>query len=81
MIINLRPLNNGMLDCIVEDVDERLSAEQQEELLTTVRDVLGNDEEEDEAGILKTMGTTTDANGANGLNGHTELDHSREASS
>ncbi len=50
MIINLRPDNAGVLDCIVEELDQRFSEEVQEQMLRAVVDVLGAGEEEEEDG-------------------------------
>ncbi|KAI9874301.1 MAG: hypothetical protein M1830_009902 [Pleopsidium flavum] len=50
MIINLRPDNAGVLDCIVEELDQRFSEEVQEEMLRVVVDVLGAREEDGEDG-------------------------------
>ena len=47
MILNLRPQDQSLLDCVVEECDERFSAEQQEEILRIVGDVLGRDEGEE----------------------------------
>lgn len=38
-----------MLDCVVEECDERFSSEQQEEILRVVRDALGFKKEEEDA--------------------------------
>ena len=40
MILNLRPLEMGLLDCVVEECDMRFSAEEQEGILRVVREVL-----------------------------------------
>lgn len=52
MVLNLRPQELTLLDCVVEECDERFTQERQEEILSIVRDVLGGDEigagEEDE---------------------------------
>lgn len=45
MIVNLRPLGLELLDCVVEECDERLTVEQQEMILAIVGDVLGREEE------------------------------------
>ena len=45
MILNLRPKNLGLLDCIVEEIDERFPEEQQEDILRIVGEILGEDEE------------------------------------
>lgn len=38
-----------MLDCVVEECDERFSSEQQEEILRIVRDALGIKNEDEDA--------------------------------
>jgi hypothetical protein len=50
MICNLRPGEQTLLDCVVEECDERFSSEQQEEILRIVRDALGIKNEEDAVG-------------------------------
>ncbi len=67
MIANLRPGNLGLLDCVVEECDERFSAEQQDEIVRVVGDVLGR-EGEGEGG----MEVDVDVNGreSNGVNGN-----------
>ena len=51
MILNLRPTDLGLLDCIIEECDGRFSAEQQEEIL----------------GIVEvTLSTSSGLNGING---------------
>lgn len=63
MIVNLRPGDLGLLDCIVEECDERFSAEEQEGILKVVGDVLGRvDEVEEEEGM----------NGADAMSGAQE---------
>ena len=57
MIVNLRPESLGLLDCVVEECDERFTAEQQDEIIAIIRDTLGADERE------------ADGEGANGVNG------------
>jgi hypothetical protein len=44
MVLNLRPQELTLLDCVVEECDERFTQERQEEILSIVRDVLGGDE-------------------------------------
>lgn len=44
MILNLRPDNLGLLDCMVEECDERFTAEQQDEIVGIIGDVLGGEE-------------------------------------
>lgn len=41
MILNLRPDNAGVLDCVVEELDQRFSEAEQEAILGVVRGVLG----------------------------------------
>lgn len=49
MILNLRPGEQTLLDCVIEECDERFSSEQQEKILGVVREALGiRDEEEGE---------------------------------
>lgn len=43
MILNLRPDNLGLLDCMVEECDERFTAEQQDEIVAIIGDVLGSE--------------------------------------
>lgn len=45
MIVNLRPENLGLLDCVVEECDERFETERQEEIVRIVGDVLGREGE------------------------------------
>lgn len=49
MICNLRPGEQTLLDCVVEECDERFSSQQQEEILGVVRDALGIGKEEEDA--------------------------------
>ena len=46
MILNLRPQDLGLLDCVVEECDERFNEAQQKEILGIIREVLGSDETE-----------------------------------
>lgn len=65
-ILNLRPQELGLLDCVVEECDLRLSEEEQEEILRIVAEVLGKDKsagDEDDA---------EDINGINSANGNKE---------
>jgi len=41
MILNLRPDNAGVLDCVVEELDQRFSEGEQEAILGVVSGVLG----------------------------------------
>ena len=43
MILNLRPMELTLLDCVVEECDERFSQKQQEEILRIVGEVLGGE--------------------------------------
>jgi hypothetical protein len=45
MIVNLRPHNAILLDCVVEECDERFSEEAQIRILGIVEEVLGRREE------------------------------------
>ena len=64
MIANLRPENLGLLDCVVEECDERFTAEQQGEIVRIIGDVLGR--EGGNGGEVNGGGT----DGTNGVNGH-----------
>lgn len=70
MIVNLRPENLGLLDCVVEECDERFTAEQQDEIVRIIGDVLGR-----EGGDVNGEGTNevheegVNGNGINGVNG------------
>lgn len=70
MIVNLRPGNLGLLDCVVEECDERFSSEQQDEIVRVVGDVLGR-EEDDGGGEIGGNGEVVNGNGngTNGVNG------------
>lgn len=46
MVLNLRPRELTLLDCVVEECDERFSQEKQEEILSIIGNVLGTDESE-----------------------------------
>jgi len=41
MILNLRPDNAGLLDCVVEELDQRFSEGEQEAILGVISGVLG----------------------------------------
>ncbi|KAL8833156.1 MAG: hypothetical protein Q9170_004458 [Blastenia crenularia] len=41
MMLNLRPKELGLLDCVVEECDMRLTEEQQEDVLECVRRIMG----------------------------------------
>ena len=60
MIANLRPDNLGLLDCVVEECDERFSAEQQEEMVGIIGHVLGREAE---------GGDDVNGSGVNGVDG------------
>ena len=47
MVLNLRPGELTLLDCVVEECDERFSQEKQEEILAIIGNVLGTRESED----------------------------------
>ena len=64
MMINLRPSDLGLLDCVIEECDLRFTEEQQVEMLEIVGSVLGR-KEEVEAGDGD-MVTDTAIPGANG---------------
>ena len=49
MILNLRPQSLEFLDCIIEELDTRLDADQQTEILTIIGEILGNAE----AGVME----------------------------
>lgn len=55
MIVNLRPDTLGLLDCVVEECDERFTAEQQDEIVGIIGNVLGREERD------------TDGEGAGGI--------------
>lgn len=46
MILNVRPQNVGVLDTIIEEMDDRFKNGQEEEILRIIGDVLGRDGEE-----------------------------------
>lgn len=50
MMINLRPTELMVLDIIVEELDERFTPEQQEEIVDIVRNFLGSDDTDDDPG-------------------------------
>lgn len=63
MIINLRPLDLTLLDCVVEECDERFTPERQEEILKIIGDVLGREHRAE--GVNGTNGLSK-GNSANG---------------
>ena len=70
MIVNLRPESLGLLDCVVEECDERFTAEQQDEIVAIIGNVLGRDEgEADGEGANGIYGEVANGNGTNGSNG------------
>lgn len=71
MIANLRPGNLGLLDCVVEECDERFSAEQQDEIVRVVGDVLGREGEEGEGDVNggESNGVNGDGVNGDGVNG------------
>lgn len=59
MILNIRPLDLTLLDCVVEECDQRFSPERQEEILRIIRNVHGKE---------------PGAERLNGTNGHSKED-------
>ncbi|KAF6224427.1 hypothetical protein HO133_011004 [Letharia lupina] len=59
MIANLRPEGLGLLDCVVEECDERFTAERQDEIVKIVGDVLGREGD----------GDGVDGDGVDGVDG------------
>ena len=43
MIVNLRPSDPILLDCVVVDLEDRFTEEQQEEILTIIGSALGKE--------------------------------------
>ncbi|MCJ1305089.1 hypothetical protein MMC08_007903 [Hypocenomyce scalaris] len=76
MILNLRPMDMGLLDCVIEECDMRFSAEEQEEILGVVGEVLGGrgeGENEEGDGIVVENGEEDEVeNGHGGGNGENE---------
>ena len=56
LILNLRPTELGLLDCIVEECDLRFSEEAQEEILMIVSDVLDREDKNVENGVHEEEG-------------------------
>lgn len=54
MILNLRPQDLGLLDCVVEECDLRFTEEQQEQMLGIIAGVLGDAESMDVDGTGET---------------------------
>ena len=52
MILNLRPSDLGLLDCVIEECDLRFTEEQQLEILKVVGNVLGSNTEESSDGAM-----------------------------
>ena len=46
MLLNVRPGDLGLLDCVIEELDERMTGEKQEEVLRVVSGCLGGGAEE-----------------------------------
>ena len=75
MIVNLRPDTLGLLDCVVEECDERFTAEQQDEIVAIIGNVLGRDEgEADAEGANGIYGEVSNGNGTNGSNGERDYE-------
>ena len=62
MMLNLRPQDLGLLDCVVEECDLRFTEEQQEQILGIIAGVLGDAESMDIDGAGETN-ADTNANG------------------
>lgn len=58
MILNLRPQDLGLLDCVVEECDLRFTEDEQEQILGIIGRVLGDAEslDVDEAGETSANG-------------------------
>lgn len=54
MMLNLRPQDLGLLDCVVEECDLRFTEEQQEQILGIIAGVLGGPESMDVDGAGET---------------------------
>ena len=68
--MNLRPDNLGLLDCVVEECDERFTAEQQDEIVAIIGNVLGREEgDADGEGTNGVYGEIANGNGTSGSNG------------
>lgn len=71
MIVNLRPESLGLLDCVVEECDERFTTEQQDEIVRIVGHVLGREGdgvEENGVNGHGSHGEVVNGNGTNGTN-------------
>ena len=71
MIANLRPESLGLLDCVVEECDERFTAERQDEIVKIVGDVLGRDGDGDgvHGEVVNGDGVNGDGVNGDGMNG------------
>ena len=70
MIFNHRPDTLSLLDCVVEQCDERFTAEQQDEILRIIGNVLGMKEgDADIEGANGIHGDVANGNDLNGSNG------------
>lgn len=83
MIVNLRPESLGLLDCVVEECDERFSTEQQDEIVRIVGDVLGREGDDGVENGANGHGSNgvdggevVNGDGTNGMNG--SGDHGEE---
>ena len=65
MIVNLRPRDLALLDCIVEERDERFTEQDQERILEIVGEVLGGDKAEDVNGCTQASGKAQDSDDGN----------------
>lgn len=55
MILNIRPTNVAVLNVIIENMEDRFSAEQQQEILDIVVEILGQfPEEQDGDAVMQT---------------------------
>ena len=69
MILNLRPDNLGLFDCVVEECDERFTAEQQDEIVAIIGNILGREERDaDGEGANGVYGEVANENGTSGSN-------------
>ena len=70
MIVNLRPDNLGLLDCVVEECDERFTAEQQDEIVGIIGNVLGKEDgDADGEGAGGVYEEIANGNGSKGSDG------------
>lgn len=70
MILNLRPNNVVLLNAIIEEMGERFTEEQQEELVAIIIEVLGDFPPQEE-----------EANGAEGEEGDVSMNDAEQAAS